>query len=144
MDYHRIITMDFPRPFLLSSNVPKELLDVNVPPLVIQTFLENTYKYAGQAQGVLAFQIDVSQITFQQKEYLRIHLSDNGSGYTEEVLESINAEQMDMFTKDHVGISNLRHRISILYNGDYRTAFYNERNGGAHSVIYIPIMRSQE
>lgn len=145
MDYHRIITMDFPMPFLLSSNVPRELMDVSVPPLIIQTFLENTYKYAGRSQGVIAFQIDVSETDFRGRAYLRIHLSDNGSGYTEEVLENINESQADLFANHHVGINNLRHRVSILYGGEYHMAFYNENEGkgGAHSVIYIPLIRGQ-
>ena len=145
MDYHRIITMDFPMPFLLSSNVPRELMDVSVPPLIIQTFLENTYKYAGRSQGVIAFQIDVSETDFRGRAYLRIHLSDNGSGYTEEVLENINESQADLFANHHVGINNLRYRVSILYGGEYHMAFYNENEGkgGAHSVIYIPLIRGQ-
>lgn len=145
MDYHRIITMDFPMPFLLSSNVPKDLMDASVPPLIIQTFLENTYKYAGRSQRVVTFQIDVSEADFHDRMYLRIHLSDNGGGYTEEVLESINNSQADLFADQHVGINNLRHRVSILYGGECHMAFYNENEGkgGAHSVIYIPLIRGQ-
>lgn len=145
MDYHRIITMDLPMPFLLSSNVPKELQDASVPPLIIQTFLENTYKYAGRSQGVVAFQINVSATDLRGRTYLRIHLSDNGGGYPEEVLENINESQTDRFMDHHVGINNLRHRISLLYGGEYHMAFYNanEGKGGAHSLIYIPLIREQ-
>ena len=144
MDYHRIITLDFPLPFLVSKNIPNELLDVKVPPLIIQTFLENTYKYADRKKGMLVFQIDVSKVEDENKPYLRIHLSDNGGGYAEEVLESINSNQPDVFANYHVGINNLRHRLSILYDGDYQAAFYNEENGSAHSVLYIPIRKDGE
>ncbi len=144
MDYHRIVTLDFPMPFLINQNVPKELQDVLVPPLILQTFLENTYKHADRAKGMLVFQIDISTVRYQEADYVRIHLSDNGGGYAPEVLETINADLTDEFSDYHVGINNLRHRMSLLYNGDYHTAFYNEENGSAHSVLYVPILRRQQ
>ena len=87
----------------------------------------------------------MSEADFHDRMYLRIHLSDNGGGYTEEVLESINNSQADLFADQHVGINNLRHRVSILYGGECHMAFYNENEGkgGAHSVIYIPLIRGE-
>ena len=142
-DYHRIITLDLPRPFLLTQNVPKELLDANVPPLIIQTFLENTYKYAKDGPGVLVFRIEASEVTFQGAPYLRLHLWDNGNGYPQDVLESINASQRDIFADYHVGINNLIHRMSLLYGEAYQAAFYNEERGNANSLLYLPLWRGR-
>lgn len=141
-DYHRIITLDFSRPFLLTQNVPRELLEAKVPPLIIQTFLENTYQHARLGEGVLAFRVEASEITYQNAPYLRLHLSDNGKGYPPEVLESINSSEQDIFADHHVGINNLLHRMSLLYGDAYQTAFYNEERGNANSLLYIPLLRA--
>lgn len=141
MDYHRIITMDFSRPFLLTPNVPKELLDVLVPPLIIQTFLENTYKYAQGGKGILVFQVEASVAEQDGKKYLRLHMWDNGDGYPPDVLASLNEAPASVFADYHVGINNLLHRMTLLYGKNFRTAFYNEKSGNAHSVLYIPIAR---
>lgn len=141
MDYHRIINLDSSVPFLLTQSVPRELLDIPVPPLIIQTFLENTYKYAGRSRRMLVFHIEASEATYHDSPYLRLHLSDNGCGYGEEVLENINSNHPDVFSDYHVGINNLCHRMALLYGDRCKTAFYNEEQGGAHSVLYIPITR---
>ena len=78
------------RPFLLKQDVPQELLEAQVPPLAIQTFLENTYKYASKEAKVLMFRIEVTLVNHEGEDYLRIHLSDNGPGYPQDVLDSIN------------------------------------------------------
>lgn len=141
MDYHRIINLDSPRPFILTQSVPRELLDVLVPPLIIQTFLENSYKYASRSGGMLVFHVEASEATYHDLPYLRLHLSDNGCGYGEDVLENINSSRPDVFSDYHVGINNLRHRMALLYGNRCKTAFYNEEKGGAHSVLYIPLTR---
>lgn len=143
MDYHRIITMDFPRPFLLTPTIPRELQDVLVPPLIIQTFLENTYKYAQGGQGILVFQVEASVAEDNGKNYLRLHMWDNGDGYPAEVLASLNEAPTSVFADYHVGINNLLHRMTLLYGKNFKAAFYNEKSGNAHSVLYIPIERKR-
>ena len=46
---------------------------------------------------------------------LQIMLSDNGIGYAPEILERLNNAENDMYAKEHVGISNLKRRISLIY-----------------------------
>lgn len=140
-DYHRIIALDFPLPFLLDKEVPKKFMNAEVPQLIIQTFLENTFKYAQRGKGILLFRVEVDSVFEDGCEYLRIHICDNGGGYPEQVLSAINAEPDRTVSEYNVGIVNLRQRILILYNGNCRVHFYNEENG-AHSVICIPLTRS--
>ena len=140
-DYYHIIMLDMSRPFLLKQDVPQELLEAQVPPLAIQTFLENTYKYASKEAKVLMFRIEVTLVNYEGEDYLRIHLSDNGPGYPQDVLDSINSKpKTDSFSKDHVGISNLLYRMQLLYGDDFQVAFYNEGDENAHSLLYIPVL----
>ena len=140
-DYYHIIMLDMSRPFLLKQEVSQELFGKKVPPLAIQTFLENTYKYAGNEANILMFRIEITLVNHEGRNYLRIHLSDNGPGYPQEVLDSINSiSNAHSFSKDHVGISNLIHRMQLLYGDDFQVAFYNEGERNAHSLLYIPVL----
>lgn len=87
---------------------------------------------------MLAFHIEAQKVLYHEVPYLRLHLFDNGLGYNEDVLERLNSEQADVFSDYQVGIVNLKHRMRLLYGMSCKTAFYNEENGGAHSVLYIP------
>lgn len=140
-DYYHLILLDFSRTLFLNQDVPSELLDCKVPPLIIQTFLENTCKYNAKTGDPLTFHINISQCEDEGKEYLQIHLSDNGIGYDPKTLETINAAPTGTFDQYNVGINNLRRRISLVYNGDFHTAFYNLPHGGACSVLFVPILR---
>lgn len=140
-DYHRIVSLDLPMPFLLNKKIPKTLMEAEVPQLVIQTFLENTYKYAGRSQGILMFHVEADTVFQGNQEYLQLHIYDNGGGYPEHVLSAINTEPDEAFCEYHVGIINLRHRMKILYNENCWINFYNEA-GGAHTMVRIPLIRS--
>lgn len=140
-DYHRIVSQDLPMPFLLDKRVPKDLMDARVPQLIIQTFLENTYKYANRGQGILVFRVEVDSVRQEDQEFLRIHIYDNGGGYPEHVLNAINVQPDEEFCEYNVGIINLRHRMRILYNENCQIEFYNEA-GGANTMIRIPLIHS--
>lgn len=140
-DYHRLIQMDSSRILLLRQEVPSDLLSYKVPPLIIQTFLENTCKYNDKTGAPLSFHIQASRVRYNDGEYLQIHCSDNGCGYSPEVLEKINGELSGTFDQYNVGINNLRRRMSIVYKNNFHTAFYNLPTGGACSVIFVPIIK---
>ena len=142
-DYHRIILLDYSRIFILTQNVPQEFMQVEVPPLLIQTFLENTYKYNNKTGEPLVFEIRASRVTEDQKDYMKLELSDNGNGYSEEVLSKINEELTGSYDQFNVGINNLRRRLSIIFKDECRTEFYNKPDGGACSVIYIPLTKGE-
>lgn len=137
-DYHHIIQLDRLRPSLLSQQVDPALLDCMVPPLVIQTFLENSYKHNGKAEDLLRFSIQADRVELEQKPYLRIRLCDNGVGYSGDMLKQLNAEDSDCLEPDHVGIGNLKRRIALIYQNDYQAAFFNLPSGGACSLICLP------
>ena len=48
------------------------------------------------------------------------------------------------FDQYHIGISNLRRRMSILFRGDSELAFFNGISGGANVLISIPVREEGE
>ncbi len=137
-DYYNILLLDMDKPLILHQQVDRQLLDYPVPPLLIQTFLENSFKYCGRTSGPLCFTIRIDRSDMEGQAYLRLRLSDNGVGYSEEMLRKLNQEQVEMYGNDHVGISNLMKRIQLIYQ-DYHAVFLNEPVGGAVALICLPI-----
>jgi len=139
-DYYQIMQMDRANPFLLNLEVDQSLLDCRVPPLVVQTFLENSFKYNPVHNRILRFLVQIDQIEMENKPYIRLRLSDNGIGYSKEVLKKL-SDPDEQFEQYHVGISNLRRRMKLIYHDDYQVAFFNVLGGGACSLIYLPIWK---
>lgn len=138
MDYYHILLLDCSYPFLVTQDVAPDLLDTPVPPLVIQTFLENSYKHSGTVQKPLRFSIQVNAIERDGTPHIRLRLSDNGEGFSDEMLATLNGPSDNRFEQYHVGISNLKRRIALIYSSGYELAFYNGTDGGACALICLP------
>lgn len=136
-DYLEIIDMERCDHILLNKNVDDQLLEFPIPPLLIQTFAENFQKHNPQGSKILRFGIHIDRIELESKNYVRIRLTDNGIGYSEEALNQMQ-NQSDVFAQAHVGIQNLCRRIDILYKNQSKIAFFNLPQGGACSVFYLP------
>lgn len=144
-DYYKIIQFDSTKPIILSQHVEKNLYTQMVPPLIIQTFLENSIKYSRNMDQPLRFVIQIDKVEIEDNcYYMRIRLNDNGIGYPDEVLEKINQNNQPIYAKNNVGIHNLRKRIELLYGSKYQFACFNERTGGACTLICLPIQKDME
>jgi sensor histidine kinase YesM len=143
-DYFKIILLDRVSPLILNQQIDESLNKYQVPSLLIQTFLENTAKYNKQSDQLLIFDIKITAATLNDVPVMQIHLSDNGVGYTPELLEQLNSGKNDIYAKEHVGISNLKHRIALIYKANYQFAFYNNPTGGACALIYLPLLDAPE
>jgi sensor histidine kinase YesM len=139
-DYYNIVLLDRLTPIILNNQVDTQLYQYQVPSLLIQTFLENTVKYNKQSDNLLIFDIKISLTELEGVPVMQIHLSDNGIGYSPEMLEKLNSSDNDLFATKHVGISNLKHRIALIYKSNYQFAFYNNPSGGACVLIYLPLL----
>ena len=143
-DYYNIILLDRVSPFILNTQVDDSLLHYQVPSLIVQTFLENTAKYNKQSGNLLIFDIKIESTTLNGQPVMQIMLSDNGAGYDPDTLQRLNSSENDLFAKKHVGISNLKHRIALIYKSNYQFAFYNKPSGGACSLIYLPLKENRD
>lgn len=137
-DYFSIIELERSDHILLDQKVDPALWDFPVPPLLIQTFVENFNKHNAQSDHILRFSIRVDKVNLEERDYVRIRLTDNGVGYSEEALKGL--QQSDgMFERNHVGVQNLCRRMDILYQKQYKKAFLNNPGGGARTVFYLPM-----
>lgn len=143
-DYYNIIMLDRGTPIILNTKVDDSLLKYSVPSLIIQTFLENTSKYNKQSDNLLIFDVNITPAELDGIPVMQIKISDNGIGYSQEILNQLNGTENDLFAKEHVGISNLKHRIALIYKSNFQFAFYNKPNGGACALIYLPLLEQLE
>jgi len=138
-DYHRIISMDSRQPLILTQEIAPDVQGCLVPPLIIQTFLENSYKYNGRGREVLQFSIRIDRLDFEGQARLRVRISDDGIGYPPEMLNDLNSPpEPGVFEQYHIGTQNLKRRMGILYGNNYELAFFNGPDGGANVLISIP------
>ncbi len=142
-DYFEILKMNTDRPLMLMQTVDEDLLDCKVPLLIIQTFVENSYKYALTENGCLQINLTVNKQILEEKEFIQFQISDNGKGFNQEALDNLNGHIQKNFEEQHIGISNLKNRILLLYGTDTEFAFFNKRQGGASVVIVIPLKREE-
>lgn len=137
-DYFGIIEAERSDHILLQQDIQPDLLDFPVPPLIIQTFLENFNKHNAQSGKILRFGIHIDSVELEEDRYVRIRMTDNGVGYSEEALQSLQNRD-GLFEQYHVGVQNLCRRMDILYHGQYKKAFFNGPGGGAVSTFYLPV-----
>ncbi|HJC22323.1 MAG TPA: histidine kinase [Candidatus Eisenbergiella merdavium] len=113
--------------------------DVLVPVLSVQTFVENSIKYAklGNTDSALKISVEIFQLELEGTCWLDIIIRDNGPGYPEAVLSQIKSGFMP--DGENVGINNIRRRCSFLY-GESASFLFENRNG-AKSEMIIPARR---
>jgi two-component system, sensor histidine kinase YesM len=139
LDYYNIILADRRSPVLLTQTIEPGLTQCKVPPLIIQTFLENACKYNGNPDKLLHFTVQIDRIDLEDQPHLRIRLKDNGVGYDQDTLQKLNATDDRTYPAYHIGINNLKRRIGLIYHDRYQIAFFTEPQGGACALICLPI-----
>jgi two-component system sensor histidine kinase YesM len=136
LNYFRIQEMRFPKNLTYDLSVPDNLMDVVVPPLVIQTFVENTIKHAVSMDKQIHIGITI-EATSNKK--IKIRVEDTGKGFPEDVLTRLQME-MDIGNGEghHIGIWNVQRRLRLLYQDHAQITFSNGAGHGAVIEILIP------
>ena len=109
-----------------------------VPILCVQTFVENSVKYARTAVGGAPLEMTVRAdvLSTEEGRYLDLIISDNCQGYSDEVLACVNNGYIGDDGRA-VGIGNILRRCRLLYGEKAELRFYNE--GGAVSELVLPM-----
>ena len=137
-NYLRIQKLRYPENLTYSIYVPEFLLDTPVPPIFIQTFVENSIKYSGDFDTPVNISIDIDFTEIRGGQYIQVILKDTGRGFSEADLDMINSKDtQDDGTGAHTGIRNAQRRLAILYNNKARLNVYNDE--GAVVEIILPI-----
>lgn len=137
-NYMRIQHIAHHIPPLCEWQVDPALTDFELPPLSIQTFVENSVKYATKPQEQLLIRIKAALLESDDGSYADITIQDNGSGFDPSILQELNCGDSTIYTDIHVGLSNVRHRLFMLYGDKAWLAFFNNEEGAVAEII-LPI-----
>lgn len=131
--------------FYLKEDIEKATEQIQIPPLLIETFVENSLKYAKSIRS-----IEITIRTHLEKEEtgtekLMIQIEDTGKGFAEEILKSLNAGSFERKDERHqIGIINIRERLSLMYGEKGTIRFYNTEFGAGVQISIEGIQKTRE
>lgn len=137
-NYFEIQKMRYPESFSYEINCEKDLANTQIPPLIIQTFGENSIKYALVIGEKILIKISAKRY---EDKFIKITVMDTGKGYSNEVLKSLKEFLNNSEKKINlgVGIVNVIERLQIIYGDRVRIYFYNSKDSGATVEMILPL-----
>lgn len=140
-NYLKIQQLRFGDSLNTSFQVEDQAQDILVPPLIIQTFVENAIKYQVVPGEHRQLFIEVHY----ENERVSIEIWDDGDGFPDWVLECLKEDRKIYDQKgEHYGIRNVRQRMELLYHGEEQISFQNHpAMKGAYVKINVPAWRKE-
>jgi len=144
-NYLNIQALRFPNKLTWEFSSPDYLSDIPIPPLVIQTFVENSIKHAVTLEDSIHITISTKYIDEEGSGFI-IEIQDTGTGFEEETLQKLQAGNNLLTDQgEHTGIWNVQRRLGILYNNLAIVTFNNDsETGGALVSITLPTELHEE
>lgn len=113
--------------------------DTPIPPLVLQTFIENAIKYAVSRDNQVLIELTVEQQLIEDEKMTVIQIADTGPGFPPDVLRKLQQGQpLDQSYGTQIGIMNTASRLEYLYGERALIRFSNRESGGACVTLYLP------
>nr|WP_255570350.1 histidine kinase [Cohnella sp. CFH 77786] len=143
-NYMEIQMVMYPDKLIFHDQLPRELENALVPPLLVQPFVENAIKH-GFINNAKPFRIAVTVSEEDGEDgvpRLAIQIRDSGPGFSERQLESLNAGIYEKAPTDRqLGIWNVRRRLNMFYDEAANLAFRNDPQGGGIVEMRLPMQR---
>jgi len=136
-NYLRIQEFRFPGSLTYRIESADTLLNYRVPPLIIQTFVENSIKYAMNLDESVHIEIRVDKDEQDSGSGIKISVHDNGKGFDAPILQQLQEDRNPVNEAgEQVGIWNVRRRLRLLYQERASITFINDCGASVH--IRIP------
>lgn len=140
-NYVKLRNIGSSHPIICSVQIDESLKDSPVPMLLLETFLENSVKYATVPDASLEITIEGYRVQDEAGDKAYFSIRDNGKGFSEEILNQYNVYfQKGSQTAGNaqgIGIQNIMQRCHILYQG--KEFFHFSNQDGAVTEIMIPL-----
>lgn len=141
MDFvnHYVNMMQIRYPYQSSVTVEgfeERISSFPIPPLCIQTFVENAFKYAVSDEHEIKIWIRFHL----DEEKLQVVIDDAGKGFPEEMITKRNQTSGNFeYPEGHIGIRNVCERMQLLYKGNAAWEIGNRPEGGGHVKLCLPM-----
>lgn len=133
-NYVEIQKMRYPDRIKFNIELATDTNEVLVPPLILQTFVENSIKHNVTYVPVLNVFVDIKQ----ENDILVLSITDNGLGFPKDLLEKLNADDNISEDGKHIGIVNVKQRLRLIY-GNNAQVFIESNNENTTVRILIPV-----
>ena len=116
-----------------------ETASARIPYLLLFTLVENSIKHAMTLYTPMELLIRCETVADRDFSGVRLTVEDNGDGFPPEVIEKFVEERDDpVFTKEHLGLSNVRYTLNLVYHRSDLLRLGSREGGGARVEIWIP------
>lgn len=112
-----------------------------IPPFTVQTFVENAVKHEWHAGHQLHIVIKAQLLSGEDGTFANITVADNGDGFPDSMLETLNNPETPRYAERHIGLNNIKQRLKLIYGDSAVTAFYN--NPGSICEIILPVKEEE-
>jgi sensor histidine kinase YesM len=138
-NYFDMQAFKYPNCAFYFVDLPAALEGWRIPQMLIQTFVENEFKYAISIDTVLTVLIKVSLSERNGQEMLLIEIEDDGKGYPRDVLRYMNGHGKPK-TEDgsRVGLWSVKRMMSLMYEQDDLLELKNIEPHGCLNRIWVP------
>ncbi len=117
----------------------ENLAEAAIPPLVLQTFVENAVKYAVSRVAEARIELAAGLQLDAGEERLVIRISDTGPGFPPDILEKLQSGiPLEQTAGTRIGIMNTLQRLDSLYDKQAAVSFFNKEDGGACVILSLP------
>ncbi len=121
-------------------DLPQALHGWLVPQMLIQTFVENEFKYAVSMDSVLTLLIHLSAETYKGESMLQIRIEDDGKGYPQDVLRYMNGDaERPNDDGERVGLWSVKRMMELMYERTDLIELSNVDPHGCLNLIRVPI-----
>jgi sensor histidine kinase YesM len=122
-----------------TAECPPEVAGTPIPYLLLFTLVENSIKHAMTLYTPMELRIACEGVADAGFRGVRLTVEDNGEGFPPEVIEKFLEERDDpIFTKEHLGLSNVRYTLNLVYRRRDLLRLSDREGGGARVEILIP------
>ena len=127
-------------------DVPDQLYDVEVPKLTLQPLVENALTHGFDGKNILR---KLSIIGTRTSENLILIIRDNGTGFSDEMLEKLRARIREIDagkvaidkSGGHIGLTNTCLRLHYYSSGKMRITIHNDH--GAVITLTMPVKQER-
>lgn len=146
-NFIRIQRIRYPGRFSYVYQAEDECLKAQIPPLLIENFVENAVKYALEPGEAIEIVVSVRKdLNKGGKDALHIAITDTGSGIRPQVLEKLKAHEpyVDESGNKHIGIWNCLRRIELFYGEEGEVDFASGEGMGTQIYLVVPFRTCDE
>lgn len=140
-NYLDIQELCMPIPPECKIDIEERLINFKVPPISLQTFVENSIKHGSHPDRQLKIIIKATILETEDGDFANITVSDNGVGFTPIKLEALNFEKIYSDEGQSIGLLNIRQRLRLIFGEEAKVYFSVGLQGGAVSEMIIPMNR---